>query len=280
MLPPATNLPQPPNLTLPTHSSSISSVLATGLPISILSLAATNPAAASSWIASEVLPTKPTGSWYRALPTDVQAYLVAAASAAATATATASPSSPSASASVQASVDAKTYSYSAAAYHMSAGAVAAVVFGTIGFVMLCYGLFAWQARLGPFERWAPRDRPRHHGEGYERAASRAALQREFKGSKLDLSVYDDGGEVVELREGVGAKDGKGKAVQGGVVVAGGDTGEAGKDGVGGDGGGTNGRPQSGGRESVVTALPRYRPSVFGNAAGWKAGWPSVWLSRR
>ncbi|KAF9631155.1 hypothetical protein BFW01_g2017 [Lasiodiplodia theobromae] len=85
-------------------SSSIQSVLATGLPLSILSLAATNPAAASSWIASEVLvlqqtattTTVPTPSWYRALPTDVKAYLlaaaesmVAAAEVAATATGTA-----------------------------------------------------------------------------------------------------------------------------------------------------------------------------------------------
>ncbi|EKG10195.1 hypothetical protein MPH_12795 [Macrophomina phaseolina MS6] len=241
-------------------AASISSVLATGLPISILSLAATNPAAASSWIASEVLQASPTGSWYRALPTDIKSYLRAQASVAATA-ATSPNTTAASSSSSQKTVDAKTYAYSAAAYHMSAGAVAAVVFGTFGFVGICYLLFAWQAHLGPFERWAPR--PRHHGEGYERTVSRAALKREFKGSRLDLSLCEDAdADAMEMREGVtaAAKEGNGKGVQSGVAED------------------SDGRPPTGDRESVVTALPRYRPSIFGNAVGWKTGWPSVWMS--
>ncbi|EOD48350.1 hypothetical protein UCRNP2_4916 [Neofusicoccum parvum UCRNP2] len=133
-------------------ASSISSVLATGLPISILSLAATNPAAASSWLAAAALQTTTTAAWYAALPTDIQSYLRAQATAA-------SPSSSSDSDSSRSTADAKAYAFSAASYHMSAAAVAGVVLGTLGFVVTCYALFAWQARLGPFARWAPRERP-------------------------------------------------------------------------------------------------------------------------
>ncbi|GME26548.1 hypothetical protein GTA08_BOTSDO09007 [Neofusicoccum parvum] len=134
-------------------ASSISSVLATGLPISILSLAATNPAAASSWLAAAALQTTTTAAWYAALPTDIQSYLRAQATAA-------SPSSSSSeSDSSRSTADAKAYAFSAASYHMSAAAVAGVVLGTLGFVVTCYALFAWQARLGPFARWAPRERP-------------------------------------------------------------------------------------------------------------------------
>lgn len=53
------------------------------------------------------------------------------------------------------------------------------------------------------------------------------------------NVYHDADEVVELREVVVERDGKGKAVQGGVVAVGGDT---------------DGRLQNGGRESVITVL--------------------------
>ncbi|KAK0608997.1 hypothetical protein DIS24_g12601, partial [Lasiodiplodia hormozganensis] len=176
-------------------SSSIQSVLATGLPLSILSLAATNPAAASSWIASEVLVLQqtatttsvPTPSWYRALPTDVKAYLlaaaesmVAAAEVAATATGTAASSTASVGSeeSSKPAADQKTYAI-AAAYTMSGPAIAGVLLGSVGFVGACGALFAWRARLGWFNQLARR--PSGEVEGYERAASRAALRREFKG---------------------------------------------------------------------------------------------------
>ncbi|KAB2568596.1 hypothetical protein DBV05_g12724, partial [Lasiodiplodia theobromae] len=189
-------------------SSSIQSVLATGLPLSILSLAATNPAAASSWIASEVLilqqtattTTVPTPSWYRALPTDVKAYLlaaaesmVAAAEVAATATDAASATSSSESkTTTSTAADQKTYAI-AAAYTMSGPAIAGVLLGSVGFVGACGALFAWRARLGWFNQLARR--PSGEVEGYERAASRAALRREFKGSRLDVDV------IVEEQQG-------------------------------------------------------------------------------
>ncbi|KAF4543420.1 uncharacterized protein LTHEOB_119 [Lasiodiplodia theobromae] len=263
-------------------SSSIQSVLATGLPLSILSLAATNPAAASSWIASEVLvlqqtattTTVPTPSWYRALPTDVKAYLlaaaesmVAAAEVAATATGTAaagsSTSSSESETSTSTATDQKSYAI-AAAYTMSGPAIAGVLLGSVGFVGACGALFAWRARLGWFNQLARR--PSGEVEGYERAASRAALRREFKGSRLDVDV------IVEEQQG-----------QGGGGMEMGDMGGKGKDGRG--VGGAEGEGEGDGRvpadrESVVTALPRYRPSILGNAAGWKAGWPSAWMSGR
>ncbi|KAL1618753.1 hypothetical protein SLS56_010444 [Neofusicoccum ribis] len=93
--------------------------------------------------------TTTTAAWYAALPTDIQSHLRAQATA----------SSSSDSDSSRSTADAKAYAFSAASYHMSAAAVAGVVLGTLGFVVTCYALFAWQARLGPFARWAPRERP-------------------------------------------------------------------------------------------------------------------------
>lgn len=187
-----------------------------------------------------------------------------ATAAAATATASTTAGSEESGTGSETAAAQKSYAI-AAAYSMSGPAIAGVLLGSVGFVGACGALFAWRARLGWFNRLARR--PSGEVEGYERAASRAALRREFKGSRLDVDVIvEEQGQGVEMGD-MGGKGKDGRSGGGGVVD-------------GAEGEGDAGGRRAADSESVVTALPRYRPSILGNAAGWKAGWPSAWMSGR
>lgn len=127
---------------------------------------------------------------------------------------------------------------------MSPAATAAIILGSLSFILFCATVFAWRTRWGVFGRL----RGGGAASSVPRAESRAAaLQREWgKGSRLDLSECE-----IVLEEG----GGKGKGGARSVVR------------------------EEGDGDSVVTALPKYRPSVFGNVVAWKTGWSSLRMGR-